>query len=68
MHKEILKVGKINGDLRGCVDHILKNWEGIKEAMGNDFNIAMSQTSEAIKHQDITIKHANRSISNQSSP
>lgn len=43
--------------LRGSVEKISKEGEGLKKLMRNNFNIAMPQTPYKIKGQNITIEH-----------
>lgn len=45
-------------NLRRCINEIFERWQNIKYLMRNDFNVAMSQTSEKIENEKIAIEHA----------
>lgn len=55
-------------NLRWCVYHISKKRKYLKQPTWNNFNVAMSQTSQEIKYQNITIYQASWSISHHRCP
>ena len=44
--------------LRGGVDEIAKNWEGIKHGMREDLHIAMAHAPHEIKEENVSIDQA----------